>query len=152
MEPQFNEHNKTEFPPAHTAEHILNRTMDNIYHCGRSSEAHIERKKSKCDYRLDNEPTDKEIHHIENVVNEVIGRDLPVTYELTTKEKAADEFNLDRLPDGSSDDLRIVRVGDYDACPCLGLHVEHTSQIGKFKINSYTYENGILRLRWKVEQ
>lgn len=47
-EPILNSHNKAEYEPAHTAEHILNRTMVNMFGCPRSRNAHIERKKSKC--------------------------------------------------------------------------------------------------------
>ena len=43
----LNSHNKEEFPPAHTAEHLLNQTMVRMFGCERSRNAHIERKKSK---------------------------------------------------------------------------------------------------------
>ena len=43
--PQLNEHNKTEYPPMHTCEHVVNRTMVNLFGCGRAVSAHIERKK-----------------------------------------------------------------------------------------------------------
>ena len=46
-EPILNSHNKAEYEPAHTVEHILNRTMVNMFGCPRSRNAHIERKKSK---------------------------------------------------------------------------------------------------------
>ena len=52
QEIQLNEHNKQEYPPMHTAEHILNQTMVRMFGCPRSKNAHIERKKSKCDYEL----------------------------------------------------------------------------------------------------
>lgn len=42
---QLNDHNKQEYPPMHTCEHIVNRTMMNLFSCGRSVSAHIERKK-----------------------------------------------------------------------------------------------------------
>lgn len=42
---QLNDHNKQEYPPMHTCEHIVNRTMMNLFGCGRSVSAHIERKK-----------------------------------------------------------------------------------------------------------
>ena len=61
----LNAHNKEEFPPAHTAEHLLNRTMMQMFGCERSSNAHIERKKSKITYILDHKPgrrEEKEIH------------------------------------------------------------------------------------------
>ena len=57
-EPILNAHNKAEYEPAHTAEHILNRTMVNMFGCPRSRNAHVERKKSKCDYILDTCPTE----------------------------------------------------------------------------------------------
>ena len=50
--PILNEHNKAEFPPAHSAEHILNQAMVRMFGCSRSRVNHIERKKSKCNYDL----------------------------------------------------------------------------------------------------
>ena len=47
QEIQLNAHNKQEYPPMHTCEHIINRTMVNLFGCGRAVSAHIERKKSK---------------------------------------------------------------------------------------------------------
>ena len=46
----LNEHNKDEFAPAHTAEHLLNQTMIRMFGCKRSTNAHVERKKSKITY------------------------------------------------------------------------------------------------------
>ena len=37
-EPILNSHNKAEYEPAHTAEHILNRTMVNMFGCPSSRE------------------------------------------------------------------------------------------------------------------
>lgn len=59
--PELNDHNKQEYPPMHSAEHILNATMVKIFGCPRSRNAHIERKKSKCDYQLASCPTDEQI-------------------------------------------------------------------------------------------
>ena len=67
--PVLNEHNKQEHPPMHTAEHILNATMVKMFGCPRSRNAHIEKKKSKCDYILDAEPTEAQIAEIEAKVN-----------------------------------------------------------------------------------
>ena len=147
---EFNLHNKEEFPPMHTTEHIVNRTMMNLFHCGRSVEAHIERKKSKLDYALKEEPTAVQIQQIEDAVNEVISRHLPVTMEYITQEEAIGRFDMERLPDDASENVRVVHVGDYDECLCIGKHVENTSEIGTFKIISHSYENGILRLRFKL--
>lgn len=150
QQPTLNEHNKQEYPPMHTCEHIINQTMIRLFHCGRSVSAHIERKKSKLDYALPAAPTDEDITRIENAVNEVISRNLEVTTEYITQAEAVDRFDMKRLPEGASDTVRIVKVGDYDECLCIGQHVANTSEIGTFKIISSDYKDGIFRMRFKL--
>lgn len=150
QETLLNEHNKQEYPPMHTCEHIVNRTMVNIFGCGRAVSAHIERKKSKLDFALAKAPSAEDIENIEKTVNEVIARHLPVTTEFITQEEAIGRFDLKRLPDNASDTVRIVRVGDYDECLCIGQHVTNTSEIGTFRIISSDYKDGIFRIRFKL--
>lgn len=150
QETLLNEHNKQEYPPMHTCEHIVNRTMVNIFGCERAVSAHIERKKSKLDFALPKAPSVEDIENIEKTVNEVIARHLPVTTEFITQEEAVGRFDLKRLPDNASDTVRIVRVGDYDECLCIGLHVTNTSEIGTFHIISSDYKDGIFRIRFKL--
>ncbi|MBP5364918.1 MAG: hypothetical protein J6Y82_03230 [Bacteroidales bacterium] len=144
----FNAHNKEEFPPMHTTEHIVNRTMINLYGCGRAVEAHIERKKSKLDYEIDHALTDDDARRIENAVNEVIKQNLDVTTEIITQAEAAGRFDLNRLPDDASETVRIVKVGNFDECLCIGQHVKNTSEIGLFQIISHSYDAE--RHRWRM--
>lgn len=148
--PVLNAHNKLEHEPSHTAEHILNATMVRMFGCPRSRNAHIEKKKSKCDYILDTEPAQGQVEQIEAQVNEVISRNLDVTVEFVTREQAAGMVDLSKLPEDASDTLRLVRIGDYDLCACIGAHVGNTSQIGTFRIISHSFEDGVWRLRWKL--
>ena len=150
QQPILNEHNKAEFEPAHTAEHILNATMVKMFGCPRSRNAHVEKKKSKCDYILDSEPSAEDVTQIENSVNEVIVQELDVTVEFMSREQAAEVVDLSKLPEDASDTLRIVRIGDYDACACIGAHVQNTREIGTFRIISHSFADGVWRLRWKV--
>lgn len=145
-------HNKTEYEPAHTTEHILNQTMVRMFGCPSSRNAHIERKKSKCDYILDSCPTEDQIAAIEARVNEIITSNLPVAIEFLDREQAAAIVDLSKLPENASDTLRIVRIGDYDACACIGAHVSNTSEIGSFKVLSHDFNDGIWRVRWKIVQ
>lgn len=149
-EPVLNAHNKEEYPPSHTAEHILNGTMVRMFGCPRSRNAHIERKKCKCDYELPACPTEAQVAELEAVVNEVISRNLDVTVSYLPRKEAAAIVDLSKLPEDASETLRIVRIGDYDACACIGAHVGNTSEIGAFRILSHDYENGRWRVRWKV--
>ena len=151
MTTELNEHNKAEFPPMHTAEHILNGTMVKMVGCGRADNAHIERKKSKCDYVLSSPLTPEQVQAIENRVNEVIAADMPVTVEFATQDEVKERFDMKRLPEGASETVRIVHVGDYDECLCVGAHVEHTSQIGKFRISSTRYQDGVQRIVFRLD-
>lgn len=136
--------------PMHTVEHILNQTMVRMFGCERSRNAHIERKKSKCDYLLTTAPSDEQIAGIETQVNSVIAQNLPVTIEYCNRDSVPQGVDLGKLPEDASDTLRIVRIGDYDTCACIGTHVANTNEIGTFKIISHTWENGTLRLRFKL--
>ena len=151
-EPILNAHNKLEYEPAHSCEHLLNATMVKMFGCPRSRNAHVEKKKSKCDYILDTEPTAEQVAMIEAKVNEEIAKNHDVTIEFMSREQAAAIVDLSKLPEDASETLRIVRIGDYDACACIGAHVKNTSEIGTFKTISHSYENGVWRLRWKVIQ
>ena len=68
----LNEHHKEEFPPAHTAEHLLNQTMIRLFGCERSFNAHIERKKSKMSFHLDRKPSRQDEKMIEQRMNELL--------------------------------------------------------------------------------
>ena len=137
-------------PRMHSAEHILNQTMVRLFNRGRSFSTHIEKKKSKCDYHFERPLTPEEVADIERRVNAVIRTEAAVTEEFLPRDEAAKMFNLDRLPEGSGDSVRIIRIGDYDACPCIGQHVRSTTEIGEFRIISTAYENGVLRVRFRL--
>ena len=151
-EPILNEHNKAEFPPAHTAEHLLNQTMVRMFGCDRSKNAHIERKKSKINYNLATCPTAEQIAEVEQKMHELIAADLPVTYKFVTRDEIPEGVKLDKLPEDASETLRLVYIGDYDICPCIGTHVASTKEIGNFRITSTSYNEGSFRIVFKVEQ
>ena len=135
----------------HTAEHILNQTMVQMFGCPRSRNSHIERKKSKCDYMLQNEPTSEQLEAIELKVNSIIAMNLSVTEAMISRAEASNFLDLSKLPSDAPDTLRVVRVGDYDACACIGPHVSNTVEIGRFRIISTDFAEGILRIRFKLE-
>lgn len=162
----LNDHNKEEFPPAHTAEHLLNQLMVRMFGCERSRNAHIERKKSKISYILDRKPDRKVEREIERQMNELIEEDLPVTFQFVTRaeldgiimdaEEGTPEalLSLERLPENASETIRLVRIGDYDVCPCIGKHVRSTSQIGRFEMLGTNWDESTrsFRIRYKIVQ
>ncbi|MDE6552610.1 MAG: hypothetical protein K2K98_06600 [Muribaculaceae bacterium] len=146
----LNEHNKQEYPPMHTAEHLLNGEIARRYGCGRAFNAHIERKKSKLDYHMARAITPEDIKSLEDYVNAIVAEDVPVTEEFITQAEAIDRFDMSRLPEGASDTVRVVHIGDYDQCLCAGTHVSRTSEIGTFRITSTRFQDGVQRIVFKL--
>jgi alanyl-tRNA synthetase len=138
-------------PRMHTAEHLLNQAMVRMFGCGRAFSSHIEKKKSKCDYRFPRDLTGEERAGLEQSVNAAVRADMPVRESFAAKETAAQKYDLKRLPEAAGENLRVISIGDYDACPCIGPHVNSTAEIGAFRIISTGFENGVLRLRFRLE-
>ena len=149
--PIINEHNKQEYPPMHTAEHLLNGEIARRFKCGRAFSSHIERKKSKLDYHLPTALTDEEIKSLEDYINGIVMEDAEVVEEYLSQEEAMKRFDMTRLPENASDTVRVIKVGDYDECLCAGTHVKRTSEIGKFRITSTRYQDGVQRIVFKLD-
>ena len=140
-------------PKMHTAEHILNQTMVRLFNSGRCFSAHIEKKKSKCDYRYGRALSEDEIKNLENKINEIIKADMPVIEKFVTETEAQNLYtlyDLGDLPDNNSEKYRMIAIGDYDAIPCYGAHVNSTGELGELRIVSVSFENGVLRIRYKL--
>lgn len=147
----LNAHNKAEFPPAHSAEHLLNGMVAKRFGCSRAFSAHVERKKSKLDYHMDRPLTEAEIKSLEDEINRIIQEDVEVWMEFVSQEEAEKRFDMNRLPDDASETVRIVHIGDYDECLCVGSHVRSTSEIVGFRISSSSYNEGVQRLVFRVD-
>ena len=95
-------------------------------------------------------PTAEQIALIEQTINELIANDITVTYEYVTRDLVPANVTLEKLPENAADTLRLVRIGDYDVCACIGRHVASTGEIGSFRITSTSYKDGIFRIVYKV--
>ena len=149
--PIINEHNKQEYPPMHTAEHLLNGEIARRYNCGRAFSSHIEKKKSKLDYHLPEALTTEEIKSLEDYINDVVKADVEVTEEYLSQEEAIKRLDISRLPENATDIVRVIKVGQYDECLCAGTHVKRTSEIGNFRITSSRFQDGVQRIVFKLD-
>ena len=138
-------------PRMHSAEHLLTGVLVKMFGMGRPFTTHLEKKKSKADYRFNRLLTEEEAQHVESMVNEQIDRDLAVSEEFLPREEAERAFNLSRLPEDVRETVRIIRIGDFDACPCAGTHVATTKEIGLFRLISWSFEEDALRIRFRLE-
>jgi Ser-tRNA(Ala) deacylase AlaX len=103
-------------------------------------------------FHLEQKPTRQQEKDIERRMNELIDEDLPVTFDFVTRDELPEDISTDRLPDVASDTIRLVRIGDYDVCPCIGRHVRSTSQIGRFEMLGTNWDEmeHSFRIRFKI--
>lgn len=103
-------------------------------------------------FLLDHKPSRQEEKEIEQRMNELIADDLPVTFEFVSRYELPDGIELNRLPADASETIRLVRIGDYDVCPCIGKHVRSTSQIGRFEMlgTNWDEHERSFRVRFKI--
>ena len=140
---------KDYFEPMHSAEHLINGAIARTLGCGRAFSTHIEKKKSKCDFRFHRNLTPEELTGIERTVNEQIASGADVRAEIVPVDEARKRYDLSRLPEGATE-VRIVHIGSFDSCPCIGKHVSNTSEIPPVAIVSSDWADGVLRIRFKL--
>ncbi len=134
----------------HTAEHLLSAVMRKFYNAPRNLELHLNEKKTKCDYQPDRSLTEHDIQQVENLVNKEIAEDHRVSSFIVDRKKATD-YDLWKVPT-DVEQIRVVKIGDFDAQPCRGEHVTNTEEIGKFRISSFEFkENNRIRIRFKLD-
>jgi Ser-tRNA(Ala) deacylase AlaX len=140
-------------PPMHTTEHLLNRVMDRLFSCGRPISMHLEKKKSRSDYAIDHALSEGEIQSIQSTLNDLLKQDLEVKIYFVPAADAHPMVDISKLPPAAlAEDIRIVQIGEYDYSACIGPHVSRTSEIrGTFRVNSSSFENGVVRVRWTVK-
>jgi len=136
--------------PFHTAEHILSAVMQRDFGSGRSLETHLGVKKSKCDYFVRRPLDEDDLRKIEAAVNAEIARDLAVTSFVVSRDEAEGRYDMGKVPPGV-EAIRIVKIGDLDTMPCIGPHVGHTRQIGRFVVRSATMKGAnVVRIRYAL--
>lgn len=104
------------------------------------------------DFTFDRPMTKDEIQKVEDIVNEQIKKDLPVTMEVMPLEKAKAEGARALFTNKYGEDVKVYTIGEKDNWfskeVCGGPHVQHTAQIGEFKIQKEQSSSaGVRRIR-----
>lgn len=137
----------------HTATHLLNAALKaiiskNIHQKG----SNITTERMRFDFSCDHKLTDEEKQKVENLVNEWIKQDLPVTVQTMKKEDAvksgAECMFIEKYPD----EVTVYTIGEISKEICGGPHVTHTGELGKFKIKKEEASSaGIRRIKAVLE-
>jgi len=133
----------------HTATHLLHQALRDVLG------DHVEQKGSnitaerlRFDFSHQESMTDEEIAEVERIVNEQIERDLQVSFEVMSVEEAKKQGAIGLFEERYDEDIKVYKIGDYSMEICGGPHVEHTGQIGSFKIKKEkSSSRGVRRIK-----
>ncbi len=137
----------------HTATHLLHAALRQILGLGvQQKGSDINPERFRFDFTFDRKLTDEEKGKVENLVNEKVQADLPVSWKMLPYQQAIDEGALAFFKDKYGDEVKVYSMGDFSKELCGGPHVEHTNQVGKFSITAeQSIGSGLRRIRAVVE-
>lgn len=119
----------------HTATHLLHTALrrfigPSVYQKG----SNITKERLRLDVQLNRKLTPEELQQIEEWVNKIIQRDLPVTSETMSPEEAKKQSALGFFGEKYGEHVKVYSVGDVSKEICSGPHVENTGVLGTFRI------------------
>lgn len=137
----------------HTATHLLNAALKitvskDVHQRG----SNINEERMRFDFNSDHKLTPEELKNTEDLVNKWINEDLKVSKLVMTKEEAiksgAECMFIEKYPDT----VTVYVIGDVSKELCGGPHVNHTKEIGKFKIvKEESVSAGVRRIKAVIE-
>jgi alanyl-tRNA synthetase len=89
---------------------------------------------------------------VEALVNQQIAARLPVSMEITSLEQALAEGALAFFGEKYGEQVKVYSIGDFSKEVCGGPHVEHTGELGAFRIlKQEAVGRGVRRIRAVLE-
>lgn len=133
----------------HTATHLLQQALTDVLGDEVAQKgSNINNERMRFDFSFGRPMTKEEIARVEQIVNEKIEEDLPVTMEIMTLEEAKKRGAKAFFSNRYGENVKVYSIGDYSKEVCGGPHVQHTAQIGKFKIvKEQSSSAGVRRIR-----
>jgi alanyl-tRNA synthetase len=137
----------------HTATHLMHQALrqvlgDHVQQKG----SNITAERLRFDFSHPEPMTDEQLRKVEEIVNQQIRRDLPVHFETLTLEEAKARGAIALFGERYEEKVKVYFVGDFSMEVCGGPHVEHTGELGSFRIlKEQSSSAGVRRIRAVVE-
>ncbi len=138
----------------HTATHLLHKALhmvlgDHVMQKG----SNITPERLRFDFSHPDKMTDEQIAEVEKIVNEQIEKDLPVSMEVMTIDQARDAGAFAFFGEKYEEKVKVYSIGGFSREVCGGPHVEHTGELGRFKITKEQSSSaGVRRIRAELIQ
>ena len=139
----------------HTATHLLQQALvDVLGNQVAQKGSNIDNERMRFDFTFERPMTAEEIKKVEDIVNQKIKEDLPVTMEIMTVQEAVDQGARALFTNKYGESVKVYTIGRdpktdwFSKEVCGGPHVQHTAQIGDFKIvKEQSSSAGVRRIR-----
>ncbi len=138
----------------HTATHLLHKALQIVLgpHATQKG-SNLTAERLRFDFANPTKLTPEELQKVEDIVNEQIQRDLKVTCEEMTLEEARESGATGLFENKYGDKVKVYTIGDFSKEICGGPHVEHTGDMGHFKIKKEeAVSSGIRRIKAVLEK
>ena len=150
--PEINQNVRQQTARAHTATHLLQAALRKVLN------EDVEQRGSKVapdsvrfDFSFGRAMTAEEKQTVEDLVNQWINADLPVTHEEMDIESAKKRGAMALFGEKYGDTVRVITAGDVSCELCGGTHIYHTGEIIKARINKEkSISSGIRRITMSV--
>ena len=133
----------------HTATHLLHEALREVLgeHVKQSG-SNITEERLRFDFTHPQKMTKEEIQKVEDLVNEQIKKDLPVTCEEMSYDDAKKSGAIGLFTDKYGDKVKVYTIGNFSKEICGGPHVTHTGDMGTFKIKKEeSSSSGVRRIK-----
>ena len=138
----------------HTATHLLHQALRTVLgtHVGQKG-SNITPERLRFDFTHDAPMTADQVQQVEDIVNSVIARDLPVSFETMTIEEAKAQGAIAFFESKYGEQVKVYSVGDFSKEVCGGPHVTSTGAMGHFKIQKEQSSSaGVRRIKAVLEK
>jgi len=137
----------------HTATHLLHKALRMVLgdHVAQKG-SNITAERLRFDFSHPAPMTPEEVQRVQDIVNEQIGRDLPVTMAVMPLEEAKSSGAMALFGEKYEAMVKVYTMGDFSKEVCGGPHVERTGLLGKFVIQKEQSSSaGVRRIRAVLE-
>lgn len=138
----------------HTATHLLHKALKDVLGPEVNQKgSNITPERLRFDFNFDRPLTEEEKKKVEDIVNDKIKNDLPVSWQEMCVDDAKDAGAIGLFGEKYGQNVKVYSIGDYSKEICGGPHVEHTGQLGKtFTITSEKSSSaGVRRIKAVLE-
>ncbi len=137
----------------HTATHLLHKALQIVLgEHAKQKGSNITTERLRFDFSHPEKMTKEQLKQVEDIVNEQIKRDLPVTCEEMTLEEAKKSGAMGLFESKYGEKVKVYTIGDFSKEICGGPHVTHTGELGHFKIKKEeSSSSGVRRIKAILE-